>query len=97
MFRYNQVRKEKQFMKINNITKIYHNKYNIIEALSDITLEFNLCGLISILGPSGSGKTTLLNIISGKDKNYTGETVSYTHLDVYKRQCLFCARCQNCC
>ena len=30
MFRYNQVRKEKQFMKINNITKIYHNKYNII-------------------------------------------------------------------
>lgn len=86
MFRYNQVRKEKQFMKINNITKIYHNKYNIIEAISDITLEFNLCGLISILGPSGSGKTTLLNIISGKDKNYTGEIIDNNNIEIIEQE-----------
>ena len=73
-------------MKLHNITKIYHNKYNIIEALSEITLEFKLCGLISILGPSGSGKTTLLNIISGKDKNYTGEITGNNNIEIIEQQ-----------
>lgn len=59
-------------MKLNNIRKIYHNKYNDVEALKGINLDINQKGLIVLLGSSGCGKTTLLNIMSGNDKNFEG-------------------------
>ena len=36
-----------------------------------------------IIGPSGSGKTTMLRLLNRLNE---AEPVSYTHLDVYKRQ-----------
>ena len=40
---------------------------------------------IALLGQNGQGKTTLAKILAGEIKDYSG-AVSYTHLDVYKRQ-----------
>ena len=59
-------------MKLNDITKIYHNKNNDVVALNHISLDIPNSGLTGILGPSGCGKTTLLNIITGIDNDYTG-------------------------
>ena len=60
-------------MKLTQITKVYHNKNNVIHALKDINLMIPNYGITYIIGPSGCGKTTLLNIISGKDTDYEGQ------------------------
>ena len=76
-----------------NLSKKYGRKL----ALDGINLSLNSGRIIGLLGPNGSGKTTLIKLINGLlaptkgelfiNGNAPGvETVSYTHLDVYKRQ-----------
>ncbi|MEG1739093.1 MAG: ATP-binding cassette domain-containing protein [Bacilli bacterium] len=58
-------------IRIKKLTKKYKN--NII--LNNLDLEIKECGITTIIGPSGCGKTTLLNIISGLDKDFSGEVI----------------------
>ncbi len=51
-------------IKLTNISK----KYNEVDVLKDININFREKEFVSILGPSGSGKSTLLNIISAIEK-----------------------------
>ena len=46
------------------VRNVFKN-YGEVEALQDLSLEFLLGQLTSLLGPSGCGKTTLLKIIAG--------------------------------
>ena len=46
--------------------------------LEDISFEINKGDCVALIGPNGAGKTVLMSCIP----------VSYTHLDVYKRQLL---------
>ena len=46
------------------VRNVFKN-YGEVEALQDLSLEFPLGQLTSLLGPSGCGKTTLLKIIAG--------------------------------
>lgn len=43
--------------------------------LDKITYKFKTNKVTAILGPSGGGKTSLFNIISGIEKNYSGEVI----------------------
>ena len=52
--------------------------YRQSRTLWDIGLEVPAGSLLCLMGRNGVGKTTLLKCIMGP--------VSYTHLDVYKRQ-----------
>ncbi|WP_152045961.1 energy-dependent translational throttle protein EttA [Aureimonas psammosilenae] len=54
---------------MSGLKKAYGNK----KILDDIHLSFYPNAKIGILGPNGSGKSTLLKIMSGEDKEYTGE------------------------
>ena len=77
-------------MKLQHITKIYHNKHNTVKALDDISLEINQTGMIFIMGPSGSGKSTLSRIMNGLDRDYTGDFVLEGHIEYVEQDiCLF--------
>lgn len=52
-------------MKLNNITKTYQNKNNMVDALKGISFSLAEKGLYLIYGASGSGKSTFLNMLAG--------------------------------
>jgi len=58
-------------VKLSDISKQYNNEM----ILKNFSMKFIKNKITVILGPSGCGKTTLLNIISGIDKNYSGEVL----------------------
>ncbi|MFA6866519.1 MAG: ABC transporter ATP-binding protein [Clostridia bacterium] len=63
-------------IKLNNISKTYIiDKNNKVNALQNINLEFNSCGLVFISGKSGCGKSTLLHILGTLDKPTNGEFI----------------------
>ena len=66
-----------EILKVNSLTKVYSSYKGAKEvvALDGINLVVNKGEFVGIMGPSGSGKTTLLNILSGVDKNTSGEVL----------------------
>ena len=62
---------------LKNVYKIYSGG---VTAVTDFCLDIEDKEFIILVGPSGCGKSTTLRMIAGL------EAVSYTHLDVYKRQ-----------
>lgn len=52
-------------IELKNLTKYYHDAYNITVGLKKVSTKFYNGEFIAITGESGSGKTTMLNVISG--------------------------------
>lgn len=55
------------FVKLENITKIYHTGEVEIRAVDGIDFSIQKGEFVVIVGPSGAGKTTVLNILGGMD------------------------------
>ncbi len=62
----------KNIVEIENLSKTYHSINGEVLSIDNISLNVYEGEFISILGSSGCGKSTILNIISGLDKNYSG-------------------------
>ena len=58
-----------------DLRKTYGSGQTAVQALDGVNVTFGHGQFTAVMGPSGSGKSTLMHC-----------TVSYTHLDVYKRQ-----------
>ena len=56
-----------EFVKLQNITKIYKMGEVEIRAADGISFYVRKGGFVVIVGPSGAGKTTVLNILGGMD------------------------------
>ena len=76
-------------IKVKNLCK----SFGKLEVLKNISQSIFEGEVVSIIGPSGSGKSTFLRCLNLLEKPTSGNVffegvnpVSYTHLDVYKRQ-----------
>ena len=59
-------------LKVKNLTRKYKNGSSFINAVDDITTNFQVGDFVFVLGQSGSGKSTLLNILCGLDTEIEG-------------------------
>ncbi|QAT62896.1 ABC transporter ATP-binding protein [Acidilutibacter cellobiosedens] len=71
-----------EFLKIENLCKIYGKGENQVTALDHVSLTIEKGGFTAIIGSSGSGKSTLLHIIGGVDVPTSGK-VYLDGQDVY--------------
>ena len=54
------------------ITRRYGEGEVAVEALADVSVEFDSARFAAIMGPSGSGKSTLMHILAGLDRPTAG-------------------------
>jgi len=66
---------EDHFIKLINVTKIYHQGDNPVVALDHINLNISREEFLAITGKSGCGKSTLINIIGGLDSPDQGQVM----------------------
>jgi len=62
-----------EFLKIENLCKIYGKGENQVTALDHVSLAIEKGGFTAIIGSSGSGKSTLLHSIGGVDVPTSGK------------------------
>ena len=70
-----------EFVKLKDITKVYHMGEVEIRAADNINFSIKKGELVVIVGPSGAGKTTVLNILGGMD-TATGGTLTVDGKDI---------------
>ena len=66
---------DKDFVKLKDVTKIYHMGEVEIRAVDGINFSIDKGEFVVVVGPSGAGKTTVLNILGGMDKASSGEVL----------------------
>ena len=71
------------FVKLENITKIYHMGEVEIRAVDGIDFSIQKGEFVVIVGPSGAGKTTVLNILGGMD-SASGGRITVDGQDITK-------------
>lgn len=71
-----------EFLKIENLCKVYGKGENQVNALDHVSLTIEKGEFTAIIGPSGSGKSTLLHAIAGVDVPTSGK-VYLEGQDVY--------------
>lgn len=74
--------KVSDLLRINNLTKTFHNGQEEVSALKSISLDICVKEYLAIVGPSGAGKSTLLHAIGGLDEPSLGN-VTYKGRDIY--------------
>lgn len=79
-------------IEVKNVSFSYKSKYQIVEALKNISCTFEAGKIYAIYGESGSGKSTLLSLLAGLDVADTGsilvdgEELSGMDRDEYRKK-----------
>lgn len=71
--------RKEDYVKLENVSKIYGSKEVKIVAVDEISFEIAEGEFVVIVGPSGAGKTTVLNILGGMDKATSGKVLVDGH------------------
>jgi putative ABC transport system ATP-binding protein len=70
------------FIKIENLTKIYGQGEAAVVALDHVNINLGQGEFVAVMGPSGCGKSTLLHLTGGLDRPSEG-TVSLDGQDIF--------------
>ncbi len=62
-------------MELDNVTKVYQQGRNKVEAVRGVNLRVAAGEYVSIMGPSGSGKSTLMHMMGALDTPTTGRAL----------------------
>lgn len=62
-----------EFLKVDNLCKVYGKGENQVHALDHVSLTIEKGEFTAIIGSSGSGKSTLLHAIAGVDVPTSGK------------------------
>ena len=79
-------------LKAEHLSFSYRTKYQTINAVQDISCEFDTGKMYAVTGESGSGKTTLLSLLAGLDLPESGKVtvrgndLSQMNRDKYRRE-----------
>lgn len=79
-------------LSVQNISYEYKSRYQTVEALREVSLDFKEGVFYAIVGKSGSGKTTLLSLLAGLDLpssgeiRYQGQATRELNRDKYRRE-----------
>lgn len=60
---------------VQQVSKVYGHRFNLVNALNNISFEIEEGEFVGIMGPSGAGKTTLLNMIATIDRPTHGQVM----------------------
>ena len=72
-----------EILKIENLSKVYGEGENKLEALKNINFSIKRGEFVAIVGASGSGKSTLLHLLGGLDRPSSGK-IYVGEEDIYK-------------
>ena len=72
----------KNILEIKNLTFSFHTYGGVVKSVRDVSFNVREGEILGIVGESGCGKSVTSQCIL----KLNPEPVSYTHLDVYKRQ-----------
>lgn len=78
-------------IKVLNVSFSYKSKYQVVEALKNVSCTFEKGKMYAIYGESGSGKSTLLSLMAGLDEAdegsifVDGEDILQIDRDQYRR------------
>ena len=79
-------------IKVENVSYSYQSKYQIIEAVKEVSCTFESGKMYAVTGESGSGKSTFLSLLAGLDIpksgviTVDGENLAQTDRDAYRRK-----------
>jgi ABC-type antimicrobial peptide transport system, ATPase component len=79
-------------LKLDNVSYQYSNKYQSVDAVKEVSVDFYEGKMYAIIGKSGSGKSTLLSLMAGLTLPtegqviYRGTPTDEVNLDKYRRQ-----------
>lgn len=60
-----------------NVSYTYQSKYQKVQALNNVSCQFELGKFYAVVGHSGSGKTTLLSMLAGLGTPTEGDILAY--------------------
>lgn len=63
-----------------SIASLFHRRYRVVEAVTDVTFSIGRGEIVGFLGPNGAGKTTTLKMLSGLLHPSSGEARVLGHV-----------------